>query len=51
MFLALSINDLGSIFSVGEVLKLKDIPERVTRGFHLRGYLISGGALGHNRYG
>jgi xanthine/uracil permease len=36
-FLALSINDLGSIFSVGEVLKLKDIPERVTRGLSFTG--------------
>jgi xanthine/uracil permease len=36
-FLALSINDLGSIFSVGEVLKLEDIPVRVTRGLSLTG--------------
>ncbi len=36
-FLALSINDLGSIFSVGEVLKLKDMPVRVTRGLSFTG--------------
>jgi xanthine/uracil permease len=36
-FLALSINDLGSIFSVGEVLKLEDMSMRVTRGLSLTG--------------
>ncbi|NLL51118.1 MAG: purine/pyrimidine permease [Peptococcaceae bacterium] len=38
-FLALSINDLGSIQSVGEILKPDDMPKRVTRGITLTGIL------------
>jgi len=36
-FLALSINDLSSIQSVGELLNLKDMPQRITRGVSLTG--------------
>jgi xanthine/uracil permease len=36
-FLALSINDLGSIQSVGELLKLDNMPGRITRGITLTG--------------
>ncbi len=36
-FLALSINDLGSIQSVGELLKLEDMPKRITRGVSFTG--------------
>ncbi|AGL00302.1 uracil-xanthine permease family protein [Desulfoscipio gibsoniae] len=36
-FLALSINDLGSIQSVGELLKPANMPQRITRGITLTG--------------
>lgn len=36
-FLALSINDLGSIQSVGELLKPDEMPQRITRGISLTG--------------
>ncbi len=36
-FLALSINDLGSIQSVGEFLKLNDMNKRITRGISFTG--------------
>jgi len=36
-FLALSINDLGSMQSVGELLKLGDMPQRITRGISFTG--------------
>ncbi|MEG6615774.1 solute carrier family 23 protein [Peptococcaceae bacterium 1198_IL3148] len=36
-FLALSINDLGSIQSVGEVIKSDQMPQRVTRGIAFTG--------------
>ncbi|WP_347488980.1 solute carrier family 23 protein [Desulfoscipio sp. XC116] len=36
-FLALAINDLGSIQSVGELLKLDDMPKRITRGITFTG--------------
>jgi len=36
-FLALSINDLSSIQSVGELLNLKDMPQRITKGVSLTG--------------
>ena len=38
-FLALAINDLGSIYSVGGLLKPERMPERVTRGLSLTGIL------------
>jgi len=38
-FLALSINDLGSIQSVGEILKPSDMSKRITRGITLTGIL------------
>ncbi|MGB4503370.1 MAG: solute carrier family 23 protein, partial [Syntrophaceticus sp.] len=38
-FLALSINDLGSIYSVGGLLKPDQMPKRVTRGLSLTGIL------------
>ncbi|WP_161821496.1 uracil-xanthine permease family protein [Sporotomaculum syntrophicum] len=36
-FIALSINDLSSIQSVGEMLNLKDMPGRITRGVTFTG--------------
>lgn len=36
-FLALSINDLGSMQSVGEMLKPEKMPQRITRGISLTG--------------
>lgn len=38
-FLALSINDLGSIYSVGGLLKPEEMPTRVSRGLSLTGIL------------
>ena len=38
-FLALAVNDLGSIYSVGALLKPERMPERVTRGLSLTGIL------------
>ncbi|NLA10628.1 MAG: purine/pyrimidine permease [Firmicutes bacterium] len=38
-FLALSINDLGSIYSVGGILKPDEMPTRVSRGLSLTGLL------------
>ncbi len=44
-FLALSINELGSIESVGQMLKAEDMPGRVRRGVGLQGLanVLSGG--------
>lgn len=43
-FLALAINDLSSIYSIGEILKTGDIEKRITRGLSLTGIsnLLSG---------
>jgi len=53
-FLALGINDLSSIYSVGEILKVNGIEKRVTRGVSLTGLsnLISGlfGVVGMVNY-
>ena len=38
-FLALAINDLGSIYSIGGMLKPEHMPERVYRGLSLTGLL------------
>ncbi len=46
-FLALSINDLSSIQSVGELLKLDDMPKRITRGVAFTGLAnVLSGILG-----
>lgn len=53
-FLALAINDLSSIYSVGEILKVKQIERRVTGGVSLTGLsnLLSGlfGVVGTVNY-
>lgn len=53
-FLALAINDLGSIQSIGEMLHTSDMPKRTTRGITLTGFLnvISGffGVIGPVNY-
>lgn len=53
-YLALSINDLGSIQSVGEMLGLQDMPGRITRGISITGLagVLSGffGVIGPVNY-
>lgn len=53
-YLALAINDLGSIQSIGEMLKTKEMPKRTSRGITLTGLLnmLSGffGVIGPVNY-
>jgi xanthine/uracil permease len=53
-YLALSINDIASVQSVGEFLQLEDLPERVKRGISVTGLgsMISGffGVIGPVNY-